>query len=387
MKKTIAAVMAFAVALVSLPLAPAQAATLAQRLSGRILLQVQNNGEAWYVNPVNTQRYYMGRPADAFQLMRSLGLGISETDLNNFGTTTPARLAGRILLRVQAHGEAYYVAPQTRKMLYLGRPADAFRIMREQGLGITTTDLNSIPRAGTSAIPPGSVVNITVAQPAVNATIGLPATISGQARVFESTVHIRIRNGNGTELVEVTTTANAPDAGQYGPFSAAVHYPAPTTQTGTVEVFNISAKDGSEINKVIIPVRFATVAANTVKVYFTNTKEDPNRIACGTTLPVNRRVAETSAIATAAINQLLMGPTVNEASSGYTTNIPNTVQLRSLRIENGTAYADFNSALNAGGSCRVAGIRSQITNTLKQFSTVTNVVISVNGNTTGVLQP
>ena len=50
-------------------------------LSGRILLQVESHGEAWYVNPINSQRYYLGRPDDAYSVMRNLGLGISN---NNF---------------------------------------------------------------------------------------------------------------------------------------------------------------------------------------------------------------------------------------------------------------------------------------------------------------
>jgi len=40
-----------------------------------------------------------------------------------------------------------------------------------------------------------------------------------------------------------------------------------------------------------------------------------------------------------------------------------------------------------GGSCRVSAIRAQIIETLKQFSTVKNVVISINGRTEDILQP
>lgn len=57
------------------------ASTLAQRVAGKILLQVEDVGQAWYVNPVNNLRYYLGRPADAFQIMRDLGLGITNSDL------------------------------------------------------------------------------------------------------------------------------------------------------------------------------------------------------------------------------------------------------------------------------------------------------------------
>jgi spore germination protein GerM len=40
-----------------------------------------------------------------------------------------------------------------------------------------------------------------------------------------------------------------------------------------------------------------------------------------------------------------------------------------------------------GGSCRVSGIRNQIIQTLKQFPTIKNVVISVEGNSEEALQP
>jgi hypothetical protein len=121
-----------------------QAETLATKLQGKILLQVEGNGEAWYLNPSDQEKYYLGRPADAFNLMRELGLGISDQDFNSFGEYAPSRLAGRILLRVEAHGEAYYVNPVDLKMHFLGRPADAFSVMRNLGLGISNNNLNMI---------------------------------------------------------------------------------------------------------------------------------------------------------------------------------------------------------------------------------------------------
>lgn len=59
-----------------------QAASLIERVKGRILLQVQQSGEAWYVNPVDSKRYYLGKPSDCFNVMRSLGLGITDNDLS-----------------------------------------------------------------------------------------------------------------------------------------------------------------------------------------------------------------------------------------------------------------------------------------------------------------
>jgi hypothetical protein len=49
---------------------------LSQRLSGRIILQVEAHGEAWYINPTDKARYYLGRPADAFAIMKKLALGV-----------------------------------------------------------------------------------------------------------------------------------------------------------------------------------------------------------------------------------------------------------------------------------------------------------------------
>lgn len=55
----------------------------AQEHTGKIFLQVENRGEAWYVNPVNNKRYYLGRPYTAFLVMKQLGLGISNKDFDN----------------------------------------------------------------------------------------------------------------------------------------------------------------------------------------------------------------------------------------------------------------------------------------------------------------
>lgn len=60
----------------------AQAASLLERLKGRILLQIEQHGEAWYVNPADGKRYFLGRPSDALEVMRQLGLGISDSDLS-----------------------------------------------------------------------------------------------------------------------------------------------------------------------------------------------------------------------------------------------------------------------------------------------------------------
>lgn len=123
-------------------------AALVSRLSGYILLQTQAHGEAWYLNPVGGKRYYMKDGQVAYQMMRSFGLGVSEADYAKIAAdnwTIKNRVRGRIVLRAQAHGEAYYIHPKDLAVYYLKDGDEAYRIMRLYSLGISNTDLNKIP--------------------------------------------------------------------------------------------------------------------------------------------------------------------------------------------------------------------------------------------------
>jgi len=129
-------------------------ASVSDATKGKILLQVESHGEAWYVHPNTRHRHYMGRPDDAFNIMRELGLGVAHNELTNYlSSTFPSRLSGLIMLDVESHGEAYYVFPSDLKGYYLGRPEDAFKIMREKSLGISNNDLDKITIDDSSDIP------------------------------------------------------------------------------------------------------------------------------------------------------------------------------------------------------------------------------------------
>lgn len=54
---------------------------LVNRFKGQILLQVQQRGEAWYLNPNDGKRYYMKDGATAYEMMRKFGKGMADTDL------------------------------------------------------------------------------------------------------------------------------------------------------------------------------------------------------------------------------------------------------------------------------------------------------------------
>ncbi|MFA5360122.1 MAG: hypothetical protein WC349_04165 [Patescibacteria group bacterium] len=125
-----------------LPLNFSNAQSLSSKLKGKILLQVEDAGQAWYIEPETQERAYLGRPADAFHIMRELGLGIRHEELEKYlNSSFPERLSGKILLDVEQNGEAYYVNPQDLKGYFLNRPKDAFNVMRDKGLGITNNDL------------------------------------------------------------------------------------------------------------------------------------------------------------------------------------------------------------------------------------------------------
>lgn len=142
----------------------AQALSLAQRLSGRILLQVESRGEAWYLSPKNNKKYYLGRPEDAFTLMKKLSLGISEKEFATWKKGAPSWAKGGLFIRPQSHGEAYYVDVNNR-WNYLGRPLDAWLLFRNKGLGISNSDLATIETASLSFVSTPVIINNSAVLP------------------------------------------------------------------------------------------------------------------------------------------------------------------------------------------------------------------------------
>lgn len=161
----------------------ATAQTISQKLSGRILLQVRSAGQAWYVNPADGQKYYLGRPADAFFVMRQLGLGISETDFNKLETDNNlmTKIKGKIVIRVQSAGQAYYINPLNGQKYYLGRPTNAFNIMKRLALGITNADLAQIQEGRlviNKLTPPSAAAAESKAPPSSNQS---PLTLAAES--------------------------------------------------------------------------------------------------------------------------------------------------------------------------------------------------------------
>ncbi|MBA3690553.1 MAG: Gmad2 immunoglobulin-like domain-containing protein [Actinobacteria bacterium] len=102
-------------------------------------------------------------------------------------------------------------------------------------------------------VDPGTLGPIEVTEPAPGATVTSPVTISGTADVFEATVSIRIVDGVNNVIAETFATATC-GTGCRGDYSIEVPYSVNTEQRGLIEVFEISAEDGSRINSVRVPV-------------------------------------------------------------------------------------------------------------------------------------
>lgn len=231
---------------------------------------------------------------------------------------------------------------------------------------------------------------IRVQAPRADAEVGLPLVISGEARVYESVFGYRLLSGTGAKLLQGFIEVQPPKAvNDFMPFEVQVNYADPYTATGTLELIEFDIKTGVEAEKVVLPIRFASIDAQEVSVYFNNQQKDPNSSLCEMTYPVKRRVARNSETPAEAVRELLRGPSALEGGMGYMTALHPMTQLVGLSIKKGVAHADFNDALQLGvaGSCRVGAIRSQIENTLKQFPEVKSVIISVNGRSEDVLQP
>ena len=97
---------------------------------------------------------------------------------------------------------------------------------------------------------------------------------------------------------------------------------------------------------------------------------------------VLRSVPGTKAVATAAVNALLAGPTTAEAGRSITTAVPDGSQLLGLTIDGGVATVNLSKEFESGGgSASVQTRLGQIVYTLTQFPTVKSVVFQIEGVT------
>jgi hypothetical protein len=101
----------------------------------------------------------------------------------------------------------------------------------------------------------------------------------------------------------------------------------------------------------------------------------------GGLVAVRRTHTATRAVATAAINSLLDGPTAAERAAGISSAVPAGTRLLGINIENGVATIDLTSDYQSGGGSLSMQTRlGQVVYTLTQFPTVQKVRFRLDGS-------
>lgn len=97
---------------------------------------------------------------------------------------------------------------------------------------------------------------IVVTSLRIGQRVDSPVTIAGTANVFEATVSVRILDASGDQIATGFTTATC-GSGCRGRYSTSLAFRVGSVQPGRVQAYEVSAKDGSRINLVDIPVTLA----------------------------------------------------------------------------------------------------------------------------------
>ncbi len=122
-----------------------------------------------------------------------------------------------------------------------------------------------------------------------------------------------------------------------------------------------------------VPSTSAAPAVTTFAVYFFR----GDRL-----VPVQRTVPRTVAVARAALQQLLAGPTPVESAgaAGLTSTVPSGSRLLDVAIADGTATVDISGQFESGGgSASMFGRLAQVVYTMTQFPSVSGVTFRLDG--------
>ncbi|HBH46825.1 MAG: hypothetical protein A2445_03755 [Candidatus Jacksonbacteria bacterium RIFOXYC2_FULL_44_29] len=259
---------------------------------------------------------------------------------------------------------------------------------------VPAEETQTTPPAGTSTAQE-LADRIRLTTPTADQIVTSPLAITGSARgtwYFEASFPVKLYTSAGQIIAQGIAQAQSDWMTEnFVPFKAELSFTAPTAGSGYLVLVKDNPSDMRQYDAALaVPVKFNNSASlKTVKIFFGNNVQNPGAEDCTLVYPVTRSIATTPAVGTAAIQELLTGPTEAEKSQGYFTSLNSGVVLQKLTIVDGIAKADFSKKLDeaVGGSCRVASIASQIRQTLLQFPSVKTVVISIDGRSEDILQP
>lgn len=224
-----------------------------------------------------------------------------------------------------------------------------------------------------------------------NQTVASPLLIKGKISgdnwiCFEGQVGtVELIGSDGTKLGSAVLTAASNCLASEVDFQTTLTFNSFKEDNVSLVFYNENPSGLMENNKtLLIPLKVLR-GTERVSIYFGKQGDD----SCTNVFAVEREIEKTEAVARAAIEELIKGPTIEEKAAGYFTGIKSNAKINKLTIVDGTAKIDFDEALEegVGGSCLVSEIRQQIIQTLMQFETVKKVIISINGRTEDILQP
>jgi hypothetical protein len=100
----------------------------------------------------------------------------------------------------------------------------------------------------------------------------------------------------------------------------------------------------------------------------------------GKVSPVRRTIESTTAVARAALTELLDGPTAGERTDGLSSAIPSGTTLRDVSLTDGVATVDLDGTFDdGGGSASMLGRVAQVVATLTRFPTIERVAFRIDG--------
>jgi hypothetical protein len=99
----------------------------------------------------------------------------------------------------------------------------------------------------------GVVPRILLENPAVSDEVHSPLHVTGLSNTFEAAYHVHLLDPAGAVLVNASANATA-GTGTWGTFDASFPYAATTPGIGRLREYEVSAKDGSPVNEVRLPV-------------------------------------------------------------------------------------------------------------------------------------
>lgn len=97
--------------------------------------------------------------------------------------------------------------------------------------------------------------NEAVYSPVANGEVGRSFTLSGAARAFEATIAYRVRDDRQNVVLTGSAHASIGTSAVWGGYETTVTLPSSVSGNVTLEVFEMSMKDGTEMSKVSIPIR------------------------------------------------------------------------------------------------------------------------------------